>query len=163
MTNFYPTTNFTFHFAGLELSTERNGKTHIVNEKLKGSFYRGSVADFLLDFGIDNLPKDNTIFIGYNPGFGSGYDLLLHSWCVDLVTLINANYPIVFTQANDYSDMRGEVRVLETIFENKVNFVIEPQQNPFRAVTHYHEEGKKETSWSCSSTHLYCIKGWKET
>jgi hypothetical protein len=57
LTNFYPTTNFTFHFAGLELSTERNGKTHIVNERLKGTFYRGSVADFLLDFGIDNLSK----------------------------------------------------------------------------------------------------------
>ncbi len=80
----------------------------------------------MLDFGIDKLPKENTIFIGYNPGFGSGYDLLLNSWCVDLVTLINANYPIVFTQANDYSDLRGEVRVLETIFDNKVNYLIEP-------------------------------------
>ena len=40
--------------------------------------------------------------------------------------------------------------------------MIEPQENPFRAVTYYHEEGKKESSWSCSSTHLYAIKGWKE-
>jgi hypothetical protein len=29
-------------------------------------------------------------------------------------------------------------------------------------VTYYHEEGKREQSWSCSSTHLYGIQGWKE-
>jgi hypothetical protein len=63
---------------------------------------------------------------------------------VDLVTLINANYPIIFTQANDYSDQRGELRVLETIFNNKIRFIIEPQENPFRAVTYYHEEGRRE-------------------
>lgn len=76
----------------------------MITENLIGTFYRGTVANFLLDIGNEALPQDQTIFIGYNPGFGSGYDLLLHSWCVDLVTLINGNYPIIFTQANDYSD-----------------------------------------------------------
>lgn len=75
---------------------------------------------------------------------------------------MNTKCPIVFTQANDYSDQRGELRVFETIFQGKANFIIEAQENPFRAVTHYHEEGKKETSWSCSSTHLYAIQGWKD-
>jgi hypothetical protein len=74
----------------------------------------------LADFGIENFPKENSLFIGYNPGFGSGYDLLLESWCVDLVTLFNSEIPIVFTQANDYSDQRGELRVFESIFEGKV-------------------------------------------
>ena len=58
--------------------------------------------------------------------------------------------------------MKGEQRVFEVIFEGKANIFLEPQENPFRAVTHYHEEGKKETSWSCSSTSFYGIKGWKE-
>lgn len=48
------------------------------------------------------------------------------------------------------------------IFENKVEYIIKPQENPFRAATHYHEEGKKETSWSCSNTHFYGLKGWKD-
>lgn len=54
------------------------------------------------------------------------------------------------------------MRVLETIFDDRIRFIIEPQENPFRAVTYYHEEGKREQSWSCSSTHLYGIQGWKE-
>jgi len=113
LTNFYPNITFEFHLVGLELSQERNRKTHIINERLKGTFYRGSVADFLDDIGgIEKLPKSNTIFIGYNPGFGSGYDLLLHSWCIDLVLLISSEIPVIFTQANDYSDQRGELRVL---------------------------------------------------
>ena len=51
----------------------------------------------------NDFPKDSTIFLGYNPGFGSGYDLLLNSWCVDLVNLISLDYIVAFTQANDYS------------------------------------------------------------
>lgn len=50
--------------------------------------------------------------------------MLLESWCVDLATLISMNRPVVFTQANDYSDQRGELRVLQTIFEDKANFII---------------------------------------
>jgi hypothetical protein len=57
LTNFYPNTTFSLHFVGLELSTERNGKSHDVNPRLKGSFFRGSVADFLASFGLENLPK----------------------------------------------------------------------------------------------------------
>jgi hypothetical protein len=96
LTNFYPTARFTLYFAGLELSKERNGQTHRVNERLTGHFHRGSVQDFL-DKGLD-LPLESTIFIGYNPGFGSGYDLLLYSWAVDLATLLNkGGYPVVFT------------------------------------------------------------------
>jgi hypothetical protein len=38
---------------------------------------------------------------------------------------------------------------------------MQPQENPFRAVTHYVEDGRKEGSWSCASTHMYGLKGWK--
>jgi len=67
------------------------------------------VSEFLIDLNIKenednvNFPKDSTLFLGFNPGFGSGYDLLLTSWCLDLVMLLNLNYPFIFTQANDYS------------------------------------------------------------
>lgn len=52
--------------------------------------------------------------------------------------------------------------MFETIYEGNVNFVIAPMENPFRGVTHYHEEAKKESSWSCCNTHLYVVQGWKE-
>jgi hypothetical protein len=94
------------------LSLERVGKVHQINERLSGEFFKGSVQDFIDHVGEAALPQENTIFIGYNPGFGSGYDMLLESWCVDLATLISMNRPVVFTQANDYSDQRGELRVL---------------------------------------------------
>lgn len=125
LTNFFPNTNFIFHFAGLELSTERNGKSHKINDRLIGHFHRGTVQQFLDKYGADNLNNGSTLFLGYNPGFGSGYDLLLDSWCIDLVTLLNLNHPVIFTQANDYSDLRGELKVIDTIFDGKVKFIIE--------------------------------------
>jgi hypothetical protein len=159
LTNFYPNTEFKLHFVGPELSPGIHLKSHTHSERLSGTFYRGPVSEFLLE---QTLPAESTLFIGYNPGYGSGYDLLLNSWALDLAQLLNLGHPICFTQANDYSDQRGELKVLETLFEGKVKFLIEPHENPFRAVTYYHEEGKKETSWSCSNTHLYVIQGWKE-
>jgi len=52
--------------------------------------------------------------------------------------------------------------VLQRVLKGKAKYLIEPQENPYRALTHYHEEGKKETSWSCSSTHYYALQGWNE-
>jgi len=45
----------------------------------------------------EKLAEENTIFVGFNPGFGSGYDKLLESWALDLVMLINMNYPVFFS------------------------------------------------------------------
>ena len=107
------------------------------------------------------LDEESTLFIGYNPGFGSGYDLLVKSWSLDLLFLINLNYKIVFTQASDYSDLRGEQRVLEKLFGNKINQFMPPVENPFRAVTIYSEDAdakKKQESdgaWCCANHSLY--------
>ncbi len=55
--------------------------------------------------------------------------------------LVNLNYKVFFTQASDYSDLRGETRVFEKVFDNKVNISFPPTDNPFRAMTFYTEEG----------------------
>jgi hypothetical protein len=55
--------------------------------------FRGTVSELLEKKKFDV----NTIFIGFNPGFGSGYDLLLKSWSLDLVTLLDRNFKIIFT------------------------------------------------------------------
>jgi hypothetical protein len=59
----------------------------------------------------EELPEENTLLVGFNPGFGSGYAKLLKSWAHDLVMLLGLNYRLVFTQANDYSDLKGETLV----------------------------------------------------
>ena len=108
------------------------------------------------------LPLESTLFIGFNPGFGCGYELLLKSWCKDLCMLFNLGYKVVFTVANDYSDLRGETLVFKKVFKDRVKYFQEPMANPFRAVTHYTAEGRKEGTWSCGQTHLYGLQGWKE-
>ena len=168
LTNFFPKHKFKFYFCGPEQSAERSDKTVKKNDRLSAFFYKATTGEFLLDNYEtpedikQKLPLESTIFVGFNPGFGCGYDLLLKSWCKDLIMLFNLGYRVIFTCANDYSDLRGETLVFERIFEGKVNYFMEPEENPFRAVTHYTAEGRKEGSWSCGQTHLYGLQGWKE-
>jgi hypothetical protein len=146
LTHFYPDCAFKLFFAGPELSEERHNTQVNKNDRLSGFFYRGTTSEFLLNNWDnvarmkDQLPIDSTLFIGFNPGFGSGYSKLLMSWALDLVFLLNLNHRIVFTQANDFSDLRGETKVFEKLFNGKVRFFIEPQPNPMRAMTHYTED-----------------------
>lgn len=178
LTNFYPDMTLMFHIVGPELSPDIHGKTVKKNDRLQAKFYRGMTSEFLDSLPaklsvnedentqaiIQALPLTETIFIGFNPGFGSGFEPLLHSWCLDLVRLTDLMYPVFFTQANDFSDLRGEQRVLEVIFEGKIKQVLQPEHNPFRAATHYTNEdsGKPngQNVWCCANTHNYGLQGW---
>lgn len=74
-----------------------------LNERLTAFFYKATVGEFLLDnYESDDdikqkLPLESTVFFGFNPGFGCGYELLLKSWCRDLVFLLNLGYKLLFT------------------------------------------------------------------
>jgi hypothetical protein len=165
LTNFFPL-KFKVCLVGPEMSTKRNAKSVEINPRLSGTFFRGTVSEYLIDLGSKQeissaLPLDQTLFLGYNPGFGSGYAELLESWAKDLVNLFDLGYHVAFTQANDYSDLVGETKVLFTIFEDKVHYAMAAQNNPYRAITHYVAEGKKETSWSCANHSFYVLRGWK--
>ena len=114
----------------------------------------------------EQFKLDSTLFIGFNPGFGSGYAKLLLSWALDLVFLINLGYKLVFTQANDFSDLRGETRVFDKLFDKKVNVFLPPSANPYRAMTTYVDENVKTANqedgvWCSANTHLYGLQGWK--
>lgn len=139
---------FKLHFAGPELSEGMHQKTESKNDRLSATFFRGTTSEYLLN-GFEHLgamkealPRENTVFIGYNPGFGSGYDKLLISWALDILFLVNLGYPVVFTQASDFSDLKGEQRVFERMFKKSVKFFMEPLENPFRAVTTYSEDSE---------------------
>ena len=95
LTNFFPGVTFKLHFAGPELSPDSHLKEESKNDRLHAKFYRGTTSEYLLN-GFKHLcameaelPKENTIFIGFNPGFGSGYEKLLVSWALDILFLVN--------------------------------------------------------------------------
>jgi len=73
-----PNIKFDLFFVGPELSITNHNKTIIKNNNLIGHFYKGTVKEYLLKNELSNI---NTYLVGFNPGFGSGYDKLLYSWC----------------------------------------------------------------------------------
>lgn len=166
LTNFYPEMVLDLYFIGPELSTENHGKKVQKNPRMSASFFRGKTTEFLDSFGItdtqvfESLKKDRTLFLGFNPGFGSGYEALLLSWACDLIKLLDLRYSVFFTQANDFSDLRGEQHVFKVLFEEKVKMILPPEENPFRAMTHYQGEGAGSNVWCCANTHLYGFQGW---
>lgn len=112
------------YFVGPELSIANDRKTVKKNDRLEGQFFRGKISEFLNEVGksasnedvLEALDKKKTMFLGYNPGFGSGFDVLLESWACDIVRLLDLRYAVFFTQANDYSDVRGEMQVFQVLF-----------------------------------------------
>ena len=114
------------YFAGPELSDQNHGKTIQKHERLIAKFFKGTTSEFFLSDQFEDLvdlkqklPLENTLLIGFNPGFGSGYDLLLHSWARDIVMFLGLGYKLVFTQASDFSDLRGETEVWSQMFNMK--------------------------------------------
>lgn len=177
LTNFYPEMDLTLHFVGPELSEAAHGTTVEKNSRLRGKFFRGFTSEFfdsllpspIGDEAAENaeilkvLPIPETICLGYNPGFGSGYEPLLKSWCNDIVRLANIGFIVIFTQANDFSDLKGEQRVLEVIFEGRLKPILTPTPNPFAAVTRYtdREPGAGKSVWCCANVHCYGFMAWQ--
>ena len=105
----------------------------------------------------------SSIVVGFNTGMGSGLEALMRSWLPDLLLLLRLGLPSVFTCANDYSDLRGEL----TVFKNLLgaNVALRPQRNPFKAATIVREPGAEPGApgeWSCSSIYLYAVHGRRD-
>ena len=101
LTNFYPEMSLHLYFVGPELQAGVTS-TGQKNDRLKGTFYRGKITEFIESIGSETdlantFSKKETLFLGYNPGFGSGYEALLESWACDLVKLLDLRYPVFFT------------------------------------------------------------------
>ena len=117
--------------------------------------YRGTAVEFFLK-RKDVLVGGKTMVIGFNPGFGSGSEDLLRSWCADLRFLASTCLPCVFTCASDYSDLRGETLVLNQFVGCR--FLLKPARNPFHmALTTVAQEDS--SLWSCGNSFLYGFRG----
>lgn len=126
--------------------------------------WQGGIKDFLMNTKpelVRQLPfaKSATLLIGFNPGFGSGAPGLLESWFSDLEYIRDTRLPCIFTQANDFSDVRGELLILRSLL--KVSFLLAPARNPFyMAMTACADPSHPESSsWSCGNSFYYAFCG----
>ena len=71
-----------------------------------------------------------TVAMGFNPGFGAGIPQLMKSWTKSLIQLATLGIPAIFSQANDYSDLNGELRLLKRVVG--VRFVLTPTKTLLR-------------------------------
>jgi hypothetical protein len=142
--SFFPNTNVVnLWLCGPEISeTKENLKTNnlhskINNNKLKRSMkynlYKGTAMEFFRSYSC--YLNSTSIIIGLNCGFGNfenpmpkKYDLLM-SWLPDLYFLTGLKIPIIFTCANDYADLLGEVSIMIKILG--ANFISLPMENQF--------------------------------
>lgn len=159
LSSFHPEVgSWKLYLVGPEISTGRHCRMTQLNAKMQVECYRGTLGELLTEHYGEFSPG-NTVVVGFNPGFGSGFLPLMTSWVGDLVTLLNLRLPIFFTCANDYGDLRGESLVLSEILGP--NYLLQPRPNPLCAMTTLHPPGGRETAWTRSSSFLYGLQGYR--
>lgn len=105
--------------------------------------------------GPQSVANWQTIVITYNSGMGSGDAALKASWAPDLQYLLEAGFPCIFTCANDYMDVPGE---MEIMLREEARFLLQPCRNPFAAMTTFRPEDhpKEETQ---ANSFVYAVMG----
>jgi len=158
-------------FVGPEISLKGASKKRAdLPPNLSLRFHRGTVQSL---FGEEGglrgvLPSDVDLFIGFNAGFGSYVESksgnLLLEWLDDLHFLADSGATLVFTCANDYGDVQGEVAVMSKIVGAR--FLMAPRKNPFAMATTLLGEGvtpdmveRNGTGWSRGNAFWYATRG----
>ena len=99
-----------------------------------------SVHDETVRAYLARLPSSApAMLMGFNTGMGGGGGALARGWSADLVDVLRrSGVPAVFTAANDYADLRGELAVFKAL---GARFTLPPRSNPLRAYTYTIAEG----------------------
>lgn len=90
---------------------------------------------------------------------GSGDKKLQDSWATDIAFLLGQDIPCLFTCANDYMDVPGEVKVLQ---EHNARFLMEPCSCPFGCMTVLVPEGPDSQYTTQGNSFVYAVKGRQE-
>ena len=101
-----------------------------------------------------------TVAMGFNPGFGAGIPQLMKSWTKSLIQLATLGIPAIFSQANDYSDLNGELRLLKGVVG--VRFVLTPTKNPFAMATVAQGRVNGKNGWSCGNSYIYAFQNFRK-
>ena len=112
-------------------------------------------------------PSAPCVVMGFNTGLGGGGGALARAWASDLVAALKRpNTPAVFTCANAFADLAGELGVFRAL---GARFAAAPAANPFRAYTHaVGEAGAVDTDAdvraqaSCANAFAYAVLGFEE-
>jgi hypothetical protein len=148
------TTSIKLLFAGREVL--RHGEERQLHPRLRSACFRGDLADALSAHGC---AAASTVLVGFNTGCGSGIESVMVGWAPDLVRVLEAGYLAIFTCANDYSDLQGELRLFDLL---GAAHVMEPTRNAFPcAVVSLGEEIErgKLREWSRGNSFMYAVKG----
>jgi len=151
---FLPGTAVELVFVGPEIEPAYAGQ-RIERGRLVGRCFRGTLGQ-LLQAEPHHTP-DSTLVVGFNTGMGSGLYPLMSSWLPDLLALLRHGFVAVFSCANDYSDLKGELMVFHELL--RANVIVPPRLNPFKAATVVREDDREQCEWSCSSSFLYVVRG----
>ena len=158
-------------FVGPDVRRSGGGLKRL-SRSLTASVHKETVREYL-----NRLPTTAPLLVmGFNTGMGGGGGALARSWSADLVDVLRRpGVPAVFTAANDYADLRGELAVFKAL---GARFILDPRSNPLRAYTHTIAEGDGRAGirsrpspagegaasgekWSCANAFVYAVSGFQ--
>ena len=149
-------------FLGPEIAVAHHGRTTRHGPHCTARCFHGTLGELLR--AEPHRSAEDTIVAGFNTGMGNtsagmakGGFALMQSWLPDLVDLLNQGLVAVFTAANDYSDLRGELAIFVQLLQAEL--ILPPAQSPFKAATVVRESDADKCEWSCSSSYVYAICG----
>jgi hypothetical protein len=164
--HFFPAAQLELVFVGPEIARAAHGRRTRHSGRLTARNFHGTLGELLR--AEPNHTAEDTVVVGFNTGFGNasagmakGGFALMTGWLPDLLALLRLGLVAIFTCANDYSDLRGEVAIWKTLMH--AQFVLPPQQCPFKAATVVRESNDLDVcEWSCSACYLYAVCGCEE-
>ena len=154
---FLPGTQLELVFVGPEVDAAYHER-QTERGQLSARCFKGTLGQ-LLDAEPRHTP-DTTLVVGFNTGMGSGLYPLMSSWLPDLLAILRHGFVAIFSCANDYSDLKGELLVFHELL--RANVVLPPRRNPFKAATVVREDERERCEWSCSSSFFYAVQGRTE-
>ena len=159
--HFFPGASIELVFVGPEIAPSTHGKTTQLSPTLRARRFHGTLGELLAREA--HHTAETSLVVGFNTGMGNasagmakgGY-ALMQSWLPDLLAMLRLGLVAIFTCANDYSDLRGELSIFNTLH---AELILPPQRNPFKAATVVRESDEEKCEWSCSSCFYYAVCG----
>lgn len=152
-------------FLGPEMAKAAHGRVTRLSPRLTARCFHGTLG--ALFAAEPQHTAESTLVVGFNtgmgnasPGMAKGGFPLMTSWLPDLIELLRRGIVAVFTCANDYSDLRGELAIFQSLLSAQL--VLQPRHNPFKAATVVREGPAEICEWSCSSCYVYAVCGREE-
>lgn len=142
-------------------------QARMIASNLHATEFRGTSKEFFRQ-SPHLLMGSSTVVVGVNCGFGNWENPLpvrfnlLMEWLPDLYFLTGTKIPLLFTCANDYADLSGEVAVMQHVMGSC--FIVAPGRNPFSYASTLIPPGKdgkggdNGSDYSCGNSFLYGVQ-----